>query len=483
MSKIGRNDPCPCGSGKKHKKCCLVNTAPVSNLMWQKMRRTEGTLIPLLEEYLIQRLGENAIGEAWADFTFDSEVELPEDHPPAEFETFFIPWCLFNWISDDFLDASRTRLINHPVAMLYLQEKGNQLDSFQQRFIETICDSHFSFYVVTNISPGQSLELRDLILNKTISVYERQGSESITVGSIIFARILTMDNSSIMVGSSPYLIPADYQSYFIDLRENWQTSIEDLGDDVLSVLEFDIREIYHEIIEKIKNAVPPKLINNEGDMLEFSKLHYQLDCSVHEAFSALQTLAISISEKELLDDGKFDSQGSLKSIEFPWLEKLGTEKLKMETTVKGTLVISVNKLTVSVNSRERAEEIKHKISRRLGKRATFKNAVIQSTAKMLNDMPSGNPIAKSKAALASQELESKPEIQAMLKEMAAKHWKDWLDIPIPALQNKTPRESAKTARGLERLDALFLQFKGMSNDTNAPFNPDINALKKELGIK
>ena len=23
--KIGRNDPCPCGSGKKYKKCCLVN--------------------------------------------------------------------------------------------------------------------------------------------------------------------------------------------------------------------------------------------------------------------------------------------------------------------------------------------------------------------------------------------------------------------------------------------------------------------------
>jgi uncharacterized protein len=22
MTKIGRNDPCPCGSGKKYKKCC-----------------------------------------------------------------------------------------------------------------------------------------------------------------------------------------------------------------------------------------------------------------------------------------------------------------------------------------------------------------------------------------------------------------------------------------------------------------------------
>ena len=24
--KVGRNDPCPCGSGKKYKKCCGVNS-------------------------------------------------------------------------------------------------------------------------------------------------------------------------------------------------------------------------------------------------------------------------------------------------------------------------------------------------------------------------------------------------------------------------------------------------------------------------
>ena len=23
MGKIGRNDPCPCGSGKKYKRCCI----------------------------------------------------------------------------------------------------------------------------------------------------------------------------------------------------------------------------------------------------------------------------------------------------------------------------------------------------------------------------------------------------------------------------------------------------------------------------
>ena len=25
VAKVGRNDPCPCGSGKKHKKCCGVS--------------------------------------------------------------------------------------------------------------------------------------------------------------------------------------------------------------------------------------------------------------------------------------------------------------------------------------------------------------------------------------------------------------------------------------------------------------------------
>lgn len=26
--KVGRNDPCPCGSGKKYKSCCLLKKAP-----------------------------------------------------------------------------------------------------------------------------------------------------------------------------------------------------------------------------------------------------------------------------------------------------------------------------------------------------------------------------------------------------------------------------------------------------------------------
>lgn len=29
MSRVGRNDPCPCGSGKKYKQCCGKNFSSI----------------------------------------------------------------------------------------------------------------------------------------------------------------------------------------------------------------------------------------------------------------------------------------------------------------------------------------------------------------------------------------------------------------------------------------------------------------------
>jgi hypothetical protein len=34
MKKIKRNDPCPCGSGKKYKKCCLLQQTSDQSFSW-----------------------------------------------------------------------------------------------------------------------------------------------------------------------------------------------------------------------------------------------------------------------------------------------------------------------------------------------------------------------------------------------------------------------------------------------------------------
>ena len=480
MTKIGRNDPCPCGSGKKYKKCCLAKTSSVTDLTWQKMRQTERTLVPVLLAYAAERFREGTLIEAWDEFNDWADIEIPENDPPLEFEAIFIPWFLFNWIADD-IEESETDFIEKPIALLYLEEKGHKLDSFQQRFIKSVCAEQFSFFVVTDVIPGKRLELKDLLLNRIVSVHERQGSETIQVGNIIYARVMTMDDSSIVMGCAPIIIPAGYHSYFIDLRDDWRPAIKELGDEILLEFEDEIRQIYHEINAQLINQVPPQLVNTEGDPIEFLQLHYQLTCSVKEAFVALQTLAISISEDDLLLDGEFNSQGNLESIKVPWLEKTGSEKMMGQTTLKGDLNISSNKLIVNVNSHTRADTIKRKISRRLGKRAIFKTSVIQSTEKMMEAVQQGRSSGPLQTELTSKEFQSQPEVQAMLKEMAAQHWQKWLDSPLPALKDKTPRESAKTAKGRERLEALFLHFEGMSSDNaSEPFEPNIQYLRNEL---
>ena len=67
MTKLGRNDPCSCGSGKKYKKCCLVSieAADSEYLRW---RRIEASLIPRLLEHAFITFGEESILDAWAEF-------------------------------------------------------------------------------------------------------------------------------------------------------------------------------------------------------------------------------------------------------------------------------------------------------------------------------------------------------------------------------------------------------------------------------
>jgi len=51
--KIGRNEPCPCGSGKKYKKCCLSNTTPQSpNALLSEVSRIIGSQRSSVEPHL-----------------------------------------------------------------------------------------------------------------------------------------------------------------------------------------------------------------------------------------------------------------------------------------------------------------------------------------------------------------------------------------------------------------------------------------------
>jgi hypothetical protein len=57
-----------------------------------------------------------------------------------------------------------------------------------------------------------------------------------------------------------------------------------------------------------------------------------------------------------------------------------------------------------------------------------------------------------RGALAQEQLEQQPEVQAFLRHQSEQHWETWLDTPLPALGTLTPRQAAHTSAGRERLE-------------------------------
>ena len=63
----GRNDPCPCGNGRKYKHCCLAASA-AEDAVGLRLRGAEGRLVPTLFERALEGWGKPFFMEAWEEF-------------------------------------------------------------------------------------------------------------------------------------------------------------------------------------------------------------------------------------------------------------------------------------------------------------------------------------------------------------------------------------------------------------------------------
>ncbi|MDF2867476.1 MAG: hypothetical protein K0S11_946 [Gammaproteobacteria bacterium] len=96
---------------------------------------------------------------------------------------------------------------------------------------------------------------------------------------------------------------------------------------------------------------------------------------------------------------------------------------------------------------------------------------IESQPKSLNALPE------------TSDLLELPEVQEQIKTMAKAHWENWLDESIPALDNQTPREAAKTKDGREKLEALLLHYERHDVEkANNLFKTDIADLRAKLSL-
>ena len=456
-----------------------VNKSEAGDYLWHKLRRTEGWLVPVLMKYAIQRFGPAVIADAWDEFMCWPE-ELPKPNDCDEFETIFTPWFLFNWVPEQPKRKSKKKpLPEKQIALCYRDEHPESLDDFQIRFIEAACAQPYSFCVIADIVSDQALVLRDLFLGSTCVVKERNAAKPDYKGIVLFTRILTIDDTSIMLGAAQLPIPAAYQNWLIDRREEYRKTWGRLSSDFLFEYDIELRDLYWYIKKQLSK--PPELHNTDGDLFEMHRLHYELLCPIREAFDRLKPLRLDSSDENFLADAVYGKDGEMEKLSFDWLKKNNKKHAEWDNTLMGIFKITREGFSVEVNSAQRAKKIKGLITNLLGPEAVYKNEVIESAEALFEKAKKESPEKKAASARKQQEIKENPEVQAMMREMAEKHWASWINQKIPALGDVTPRQAAKTKLGREKLEALFLDFESRSAlKSPDPFIPDIAKLRSML---
>ncbi len=486
---VPRNQPCPCGSGRKYKHCCYRRDASASagsnrfpDPEWNRIRRTEGESVNAIASFARNRFSADLVQRAMLEFSDGCPIPIEQI-----VESIFLPWFVFNWIPWPSVRLkSLTGPVKEPLGLTYLAEHGSNLDDYQKSFIRAACGEPFSFFLVTGVEPRRSLALRDLLLERELTIKERQATESLTRGSIIYARTVSLAGQSILLGVGPVILPPEFQIHILDLREAASRLAGKKGvinPDFLRSQDSDLRSFYFEAADQVMNPPPPVLQNTDGESLVPIRLHYELRCNPNRAFEKLKTLALPEFQEGLLEDADFDGSGKLVRVSLQWQKKGNAKHAGWDNTVLGNIEIDHGRLVVEVNSEKRADRIRRELHRRLRDECVFVNEKRESIETMLKGRMARGGRRKVGRRGAREEESMPPELRAALKESMKAHWNAWLDTPIPALKNRSPREAAGTKEGRERLEALLMEFECRDQSLIKPeLRPDIAELRKKLGL-
>ncbi len=210
--KVGRNSPCPCGSGKKYKNCCanLAEAIEFSADPWVKSNQLMTELkIKLENNYSrdIKKIRRDAM-QSFLRFTTD------ENNMAPDYEAIFSDWLWF----DLKLKAGKTIGQDYAGRNALVPILNEALDSLNRSFLSVYC---------VKASMDNYLQITDLFSGEDLKILLKEPWETeITPRILLLGRVVTIMGNPIFSGMVLVLQAAEDQELF--LREHvkhWQELI------------------------------------------------------------------------------------------------------------------------------------------------------------------------------------------------------------------------------------------------------------------
>jgi hypothetical protein len=202
--KLGRNDPCHCGSGRKYKDCHLpIEEAYRSEQL--RLRQAQDTLLPKIIE-AAQSVPDQfppAFARFWdGKYTIDQMEELDglEDRGAERFLT---------WFAFDFRQADGRTLVEqlHNASLT----GGFAVEPAEATLLERWQHVRLRPYIVEDIRKGKGVAVRDLLDDQRFDVADSHAAKRLKPGEVVVGHLIPADTAPGATAPTYYLAGAAAQ--------------------------------------------------------------------------------------------------------------------------------------------------------------------------------------------------------------------------------------------------------------------------------
>ena len=443
--KAGRNAPCPCGSGRKYKKCHLPldEAEHATTRTRSRLHDLDGRMVRALTDFAIQRFG-----GAWMRFEDDFE-------DPDEAVQLAAPWSVYGF-----------RVDGQTVVEAYLETRGTRCSADERAWLAAQQAAWLSVWEVIEVDPGTSLTLRDLLSGETRHVAEVSGSQNLVVRDALLARVVDHDDGALLCGSHPRPLPPFDAAEVVRrargrLRRKRAVPVERLRE--ASFGRYLIRRWEDAVVElHVRSAIPPELRNTDDDPVLLTTDHYELTPD-----------ARTTVERQLAAMDGVDPPGPGEDPPvYTFLRPGSQTHASRGATVVGQARLTDTTLQLETNSRKRADALRKRVDAACGERIRhrIREHTDPRSPKVASDVRDAPPAPPP------------PEAEQFLLEFKQRHYAGWPDEPLPALAGKTPRAAIRTAQGRIAVDVLLKDMENREQRSAGGAAFDFSGLRRQLRL-
>lgn len=375
----------------------------------------------------------------------------------------------------------------------FLKKHGFRLPLLAKNYLEALRDSVPGIYEAVAVQPGHGVTIRDLLIGgDPIEVIEVSGSRQIVQWDKLAARVVEHGGKRVFTGGV-FPLDTDSSKAVIDELRTMLHGLAEVAGVVAEAFHAEVANVMREAapmlgglriaqtLERLHRPLP-KLINRDGDPVNFAEARYPL------APRAKRDVIVRLDgEARLQRAGARPAKWSwvAKASEHPSHAQSPGEGYALDThpdgdtgrVVLANVTLSGNQLELSANSRRRLENTRAFIESLL----TGLIGEAEVTIKSVEDA-----MAEKRDAPAPPRRAVPKRVQReVTRRYLDSHYRGWLDEKLPALDGKSPRESACDFGGRERLVALLKELENhearRAKDTGVGYNA--LWLWRELGIE